>query len=157
MLRRILVAVDSGAPATRAVETAVELAGVVRGLIGVLHVVDTSRAFHPDPQVFDDQLMAQLREEGDRILEIACARIPQNINVERLREEGDPAQTILDIAQCWAADLIVIGTDARGRLAHFLLGSTADTVIRRAPCPVITVRVDAKTGSSKRTPEASVA
>jgi nucleotide-binding universal stress UspA family protein len=54
--------------------------------------------------------------------------------------EGEPAETIIEAAKEWRADAIVLGSDSRGRLAHFLLGSTADTVIRRAPCPVLTVR-----------------
>jgi nucleotide-binding universal stress UspA family protein len=57
--------------------------------------------------------------------------------------EGDPAETILNSAREWNADLIVIGSDSRGRLAHFLLGSTADSVIRKASCPVLSVRAAA--------------
>jgi len=56
--------------------------------------------------------------------------------------EGDPADTILAMAAEWNAELIVIGSDSRGRLAHFLLGSTADSVIRKAKCPVVAVRAD---------------
>ena len=46
---------------------------------------------------------------------------------------------IVTAAQVWEPDLILIGTRARGRLAQFLLGSTTEDVIRRAPCPVIAV------------------
>ncbi|MBC8106225.1 MAG: universal stress protein [Anaerolineae bacterium] len=58
--------------------------------------------------------------------------------------EGDPADVTVSTAKLCDADPIVIGTDRRGRLAHFLLGSTADSVIRRARCPVLVVRRDRK-------------
>jgi nucleotide-binding universal stress UspA family protein len=62
----------------------------------------------------------------------------------------------LGSAREWPADLIVIGTDSRGRLSHFLLGSTADSIVRRAPCPVVTVRADARIGWQK-TPSVATA
>jgi Ala-tRNA(Pro) deacylase len=45
-------------------------------------------------------------------------------------------------AHDWGADLIVIGTHGRGRFSSFILGSTAEAVIRRATCPVLTVAHD---------------
>ena len=53
--------------------------------------------------------------------------------------EGVPADEIVLAVRTWEADLIVIGTRGRNRVAEFLLGSVADAVIRRAPCPVLTV------------------
>jgi nucleotide-binding universal stress UspA family protein len=48
--------------------------------------------------------------------------------------------TVLDYAAEKEIDLIVMGTHGRGALAHMLLGSVAEQVVRRAPCPVLTVR-----------------
>ena len=53
---------------------------------------------------------------------------------------GSPFQEIVRYAEEQAIDLIVIGTHGRGPLGHMLLGSVAEKVVRKAPCPVLTVR-----------------
>lgn len=53
---------------------------------------------------------------------------------------GDPAATIVRVAQEHGVDLIVMGTHGRTGLQHVLLGSVAENVIRHATCPVLTVR-----------------
>ena len=53
---------------------------------------------------------------------------------------GSPLVEIVRYAQEHSVDLIVMGTHGHGPVAHMLLGSVADNVIRRAPCPVLTVR-----------------
>ena len=62
------------------------------------------------------------------------------IAVERILVEGDPAFEILRAADTLNADLIVMGTHGRGGLSRMLMGSVADTVTRKAGCPVLTVR-----------------
>jgi nucleotide-binding universal stress UspA family protein len=53
---------------------------------------------------------------------------------------GDPAAEILRVAQAVKADLIVLGTHGRTGLGRLLMGSVAEQVVRRAPCPVVTVK-----------------
>jgi nucleotide-binding universal stress UspA family protein len=53
---------------------------------------------------------------------------------------GPVASTIVAFAQSHAIDLIVMGTHGRSGIAHLLLGSVAERVVRTAPCPVLTVR-----------------
>ncbi len=53
---------------------------------------------------------------------------------------GRPYPTILDYASQQQVDMIVIATHGRGALTHMLLGSVTDKVVRKAPCPVLTVR-----------------
>jgi nucleotide-binding universal stress UspA family protein len=60
--------------------------------------------------------------------------------VERRLEDGQPAEVILRVAQEESADLIAMGTQARTGLGRLLLGSVAEQVLRRATCPVLTVR-----------------
>ena len=51
-----------------------------------------------------------------------------------------PAMAVVDYARDAAIDLIVMGTHGRGAVAHLLMGSVAERVVRTAPCPVLTVR-----------------
>ena len=52
-----------------------------------------------------------------------------------------PVEEIVDYAKEKNIDLIVMGTHGRGWLAHVLMGSVAEKVVRKAPCPVLTVRL----------------
>ncbi len=62
------------------------------------------------------------------------------VGVEHRLEEGDPATAILGLAEAVKADLIVMGTHGRTGLSRLLMGSVAEKVVRRAECPVVTVK-----------------
>ena len=69
-----------------------------------------------------------------------------------LAAEGTPARSVVKVGAAWEeiirvaaeehADMIVMATQGRTGLERFMLGSVADRVVRRAPCPVLTVRAD---------------
>jgi nucleotide-binding universal stress UspA family protein len=145
--KKVLVAIDGSRPAARALDVAIKLASQIGAQLATVHVVDLSRAFVPELGIADDVMITTLRREGAESLDAACRRVPESLKVERFLVEGEPAETIISTAEDWGADVIVMGSDSRGRLAHFLLGSTADSVIRRSPCPVMTVRVNAATAT----------
>jgi nucleotide-binding universal stress UspA family protein len=63
-----------------------------------------------------------------------------NVQVSRHFEEGDPVTQILNVAEESHVDLIVMGTHGRRGLSRLVMGSVAEQVVRRAPCPVLTVR-----------------
>jgi universal stress protein A len=85
----------------------------------------------PDPQLLSQEAKEQLNQ-----LEVPDS----NVRAERRYEEGDPATTILRAAQEIHADLIVMGTHGRTGLGRLLMGSVAEQVVRKAPCPVLTVK-----------------
>jgi nucleotide-binding universal stress UspA family protein len=65
----------------------------------------------------------------------------QGLTVDFEEPEGDPADTVTRRAQELGADLIAMTTHGRTGLGRLLLGSVAESVIRKAPCPVLLVRV----------------
>jgi nucleotide-binding universal stress UspA family protein len=157
MINKILVAVDASVPAGCAVGVAVGLARQLGAQLRMVHVVDSWLARLPELAVYDDAVLNELRSGGENALANACARVPDGVPCERVLLEGDPPETITTTARDWPADLIVIGSDSHGRLAHFLLGSTADSVVRRASCPVVTVRAtDDLAGANKTSVAATV-
>jgi nucleotide-binding universal stress UspA family protein len=62
------------------------------------------------------------------------------VPVEHRLAEGDSAEEILRLAQESGCDLIVLGTHGRTGLPRLLMGSVAEQVVRKAPCPVLTVK-----------------
>jgi len=83
-----------------------------------------------------ERLLREL-EDGDRV------RVFGRLDM------GDPCEAILRAARTGSFDLVVMGTHGRTGLAHALLGSVAERVVRQAPCPVLTLRA-----SAAATPEA---
>jgi len=144
-LKRILVATDFGEASDVALAYGRELARTFKASLDVLHVADNvlARGFaaegyvtsYPDLQrdVEDAaarQLSALLCDE-DRALLGAKAVV---------RTSTAPALSIVDYAREANIDLIIMGTHGRGAMAHLLMGSVAERVVRTAPCPVLTVR-----------------
>jgi nucleotide-binding universal stress UspA family protein len=117
--------------------------------VEVLHVVEdpfVSGAWSPEavapniPELLAD-LVAAARGKLD---ELKAAAIRRGVRLETTVlttvVTGKPATSITDYAQTERFDLIVMGTHGRTGLSHALLGSVAERVVRKAPCPVLTVR-----------------
>jgi nucleotide-binding universal stress UspA family protein len=106
----------------------------------VLHVVP------PPPVTIQGEMIAFVPPE-ERDLEGLRERLRRYqpdgaaVPVDHFLEEGDPAAVILRVAKTTPCDLIVMGTHGRPGLGRLLMGSVAEEVVRKAPCPVITVKV----------------
>jgi len=72
-----------------------------------------------------------------------------NVRLERVLRDGPAPGTILEVADEFGADLIVMGTHGRTGLSRMLMGSVAEMVMRRARCPVLTVRESTVTDEIK--------
>jgi nucleotide-binding universal stress UspA family protein len=83
--------------------------------------------------------LMRIRQNAERLLEEAKAKYPGHGFVTELRE-GKAAALVLDAARRHGAQLIVMGTHGRGGIEHLFLGSVAARVVRKARCPVMTVR-----------------
>jgi nucleotide-binding universal stress UspA family protein len=77
-------------------------------------------------------------EQWDKLRRLR-ARNPR-VQVEHRLAEGEPAETILRVARETGCDLILMGTHGRTGLGRLLMGSVAEQVVRKAPCPVLTVK-----------------
>jgi nucleotide-binding universal stress UspA family protein len=140
--QHILVPTDFSANADYALDYAIELAQVLQARLTVLYV------FHVSPLALGDAppavLSATLQEmeaTTQQQMQATLARVQQaGLQGDSAIVEGLPFQTIIDTAQARGADLIVMGTHGRTGLAHALLGSVAEKVMRLAPCPVLVTR-----------------
>ncbi|OFW48733.1 MAG: hypothetical protein A3G77_14625 [Acidobacteria bacterium RIFCSPLOWO2_12_FULL_68_19] len=136
MFTRILIATDFSPLSDAALAHARTLAGTFGAQLHLLHVLPNLflRAVvndpHGDKPAAVDQLLARLTAE-DR------ARLQPVPVVER---SDEPADEIVSYARTRDIGLIVMGTHGRHGMAHTLVGSVAEKVVRAAPCPVLTVR-----------------
>jgi nucleotide-binding universal stress UspA family protein len=138
MFKEILIAVDDGETALWAAQTAGQLADATGGRATVIHVVDAAYTFVPSENRFES-VLAALRRDGREALRVAMNKLPDSVRGAALLREGHPPDEILAAAESLGADLIVTGSHGRGRIAQFILGSTADALVRRALCPVLIV------------------
>lgn len=137
--RRVLVAVDGSAQAGWAADAAGAIARDLGARVTLLHVlappigVAGELGYVPPP-------VGETRRSAEAMLREARSRFPAGVEVDEVvYDDGDPAVRIVAAAEGVGADLIVIGRHARGPLARLILGSTADAVVRRAPCAVLTI------------------
>ena len=139
LFQKILVAVDQSQQAVWAVQMAGELARTTGAQIALIHAYRIDPGYTQEMAVPVEDLIADLRETGQDLLQRARKLIPAQVEVSETLADGEAAKQIVETAEKWGAHLIVMGTHGRGRISHFLLGSTADSVIRMARCPVLTV------------------
>ena len=137
--RRILIALDDSAIAAHAVEVGTELASALTAQAALVYVVDPTSGFAPDSGIPAVEWIATLKREGQAFLAAAAQRTHEPPAWQFLRE-GKPADQILAAAREWDADVIVIGTHGRSGVSRLVLGSTAESVVRHAACPVLVVR-----------------
>jgi len=140
-LKNILVPTDFSEQSAKAVRYGAELAAKFDAQLHVLHAVDTTPimygetgAYLPQEATADIVAASVRRLDG---LEIESAG---NLQVKRTVAEGHPFVEIVRYGKENEIDLIVIGTHGRGAIAHLLLGSVAERVVRKASCPVLVVR-----------------
>lgn len=139
--RRILIPTDGSEGVKPAVRKAIDLAAALGSEVLGLYVVD-SAAFAALPGDFGwGTIRTAFAEQADAALGfVEEAARERGVPSARRVTEGHPAAEIVRVAEEWPADLVVMGTLGRTGLAHLLLGSVAERVIRHAPCPVLVVR-----------------
>lgn len=143
-ITRILVPTDFSATADAALDYAFGLAERFGASVQLLHVLDdpfiyegiSAEAYISEAPLTRTAMLEDAREKlGHR----AGPRAPQ-VPIETEVLFGHGARTIAEYAAERGIDLIVMGTHGRTGIAHVLLGSVAERVVRTAPCPVLTVR-----------------
>jgi nucleotide-binding universal stress UspA family protein len=150
-IHKILAPVDFSSCSKAALEHAVELAERYFGAtIDVLHVWEPPQYVGPHTSVMTPvgkyesiEQIAHVAAMKEMEALLAGAESRGVVQFRRLHEVGDPIQTILAVAARGAYDLIVMGTHGRTGMSHDYLGSIAEKVVRRAPCPVLTFRAKA--------------
>jgi nucleotide-binding universal stress UspA family protein len=136
---RIMVAYDGSAPARHALEVATRMAEKSRGTLILVNVVPPATGNGGEYVCSLEWLDAVRYRAAGEVLDQLRRSLPASIAVQQVVRRGVPKDEVVAAAEECKADLIVMGTSARGRIVQLLRGSTAEEVIRRAACPVVTV------------------
>ncbi len=142
-LRKILVPHDFSDYSLHALKYAVTFAGHFKSELIILHVVEP--IVYPADFSFGQVSIPAMEEEirkhsEEQLGEVITTKVPSEINAVALIKTGKPFVEIIDVAKQENVDLIVISSHGRTGMDHVLFGSTADKVVRKAPCPVLTIR-----------------
>lgn len=140
-LKRILVPIDFSESSLKALRYAVPFAERFGATIYLVHIIETS-FFIADVQNIalalpQSKLVENARE---KLFSLADREIAEIVPVSIQVRPGKPFDQIAATAKELDVDLIIIATHGYTGLKRVVLGSTAERVIRHAPCPVLTVR-----------------
>lgn len=134
-LKKILVPVDYSERSKKALQYAMPFAKQFGAQIVLLHLVE------PYPQIpemapVDVENLADARKQMGELKKT----IDKSVPIESVIRVGVATAGIVEAAKELDIDLVILATQGRSGLAHVLLGSTAERVVRHAPCPVLVVR-----------------
>jgi universal stress protein A len=140
-LKKILVPIDFSECSEKALLYARGFAKQFGARIVLLHVVELSYSY-ADMAVFD---YASLEKDLRQAAEVRLKNLAKGVEKDGTAVAVEirlvrPARAVAEIAKELGTDLIVISTHGYTGLKHALLGSTAETIVRHAPCPVLVVR-----------------
>jgi len=145
---KIVAATDFSEDSTLALTFAQELAAKFSAEIVLVHVDQPLAPVMMTPELgpaMDVGAMGRIAEEQRMLAQKELDKIAGKLREAGLKVKvqlkvGSPFMEILRAAQSENADLIVLGTHGRTGLAHVLMGSVAERVVQKSPCPVLTTR-----------------
>jgi nucleotide-binding universal stress UspA family protein len=143
-IKRVLVPTDFSESAEHALAYGVSFAAEYEAELVLLHVVESLTVGYasdlfpvPMAEVFDEISGYAKTEIGKLAADVRQKGIP----VREMVLQGKPSAEIVRVAQEEKVDIIVLGTHGKGMLDQALFGSTAERVIRKSPCPVLTCQL----------------
>ncbi|MBI3860577.1 MAG: universal stress protein [Planctomycetia bacterium] len=147
-IKKILFGTDFSECAKAAQDYAAQFAEQFHAELHLLHVLPDVAMMMPDPGTalsLPQNYMLDIKNEAERSLgKLLPDAAKAGVTIVRSVRMGNPFVEIVKYAEETGIDLIVVGTHGRGALMHVLMGSIAEKVVRKSPCPVLTVRPHGK-------------
>jgi nucleotide-binding universal stress UspA family protein len=141
--KKILFATDFSEISEYAFDYALTLAEKFGSRLIIIHVINEPvdlRGFYV-PHISFDSIEREIASSAEKMMDKFCGqKLKSFANFEKCTVSGIPYEEVLRKAEAEQVDLIVLGTHGRAGIDHFLFGSTAERVVRRSSCPVMTVR-----------------
>jgi nucleotide-binding universal stress UspA family protein len=154
----VLVPLDGSALAETALPGAALLASQLGATLVLLRVIPppiaADAASMPGAMIDVATVVELEQEEARRYMAARAAKLAGGVGAETTVEVGPPSDAIVKTAVERRATAIVMGTHGHGGVLHAVFGSTAERVVRQAPCPVVLVRVGMTAGNDPAPPSA---
>lgn len=150
-MKKVLVAIDYNPVSEKVAKAALDLVDSIDAEICLLHVLAEVSYYGTDYPTFlgydgytgmgpDINMVMEMRKVAEEFLEKAADHLNHPAVTTHLTE-GDTASAILDYAEEWKADLIVMGTHSHSALEKLLMGTVAEKVLEKTKVPVYMVPV----------------
>lgn len=142
-LKKILIATDFSDHARVAFRHALGIAQAFHSELILLHVLELNDMLSQLPPIGENYFspaLTQAQEDHAKHLGEEWLKECGDVKARFLTRQGSPFLEILGTAREEDVDLLVVGTHGRGMIAHMLMGSVAEKIVRKASCPVLTVR-----------------
>jgi nucleotide-binding universal stress UspA family protein len=142
-IKKILCAVDFSDTSENALDYAVSFAAALKAQLEVLHALELPFLPSYSTSAIEDMdgLVGRVKEECSKRLAALVEKHRRGYaGVTHRVVVGTPAMEIIAAAKEGKFDLVVVGTQGRTGLKHMFIGSVAEKVVRKAPCPVLTVK-----------------
>ncbi|MDI1450714.1 universal stress protein [Polyangium sp. 6x1] len=136
---KLLVPIDFEAASVKALALAKDLAARLGYQVVLVHAYQLPVYTYPG---LEPTLLPGFHTEVMAAAQRAVDQLAQQEGVSAVLREGDAATEVLAVAEELGAKMIVMGTHGRTGVAHLILGSVAEKIIRKSPVPVVTVRAD---------------
>ena len=141
LFNKILLPTDFSDHANEALRYATQLAQTHAASLCLVHAYDLLPYALPDGPIMDERQLETVRvafqKQLEQLRQAAEARGIARVETQLL--QGPASSEIVRVASEQHFDLIVMGTHGRTGLSHLLIGSVTEKVVRRAPCPVLTI------------------
>lgn len=146
-IKKILVPIDFSDYSKSALKYAVNFAKIFNAEMYLIYVVEPV-IYPPDfsmGQIAIPSVTVEMDERAkEELTKLAHQEIPAEIKRQVIIKTGKPFVEIIETAAEEDIDLIIIATHGHSGVEHILFGSTAEKVVRKAPCPVLTLREPVK-------------
>ncbi len=141
-IKKILVPIDFSDYSLKALDYAIDFAAVTKAELFIVNVIEpivypTDFTMGEVVPTFESTIEVNF---SDQLKKIAEEKIGDKLKYHLLTKEGRPFLEIISAAKETDADLIIIATHGHTGMEHILFGSTAEKVVRKAPCPVLSLR-----------------
>ena len=139
----IVVATDFSPTARHAFDTALRWASKLGARVSIVHVIKgawSETEVAPGTRTLQSLKTAAFLKLG----RLARLALETGVRADAHLATGNPAERILAYCRTHRVDLLVVGTQGRGGISRTLLGSVADELVRKVPCPVLTINPSVK-------------
>ena len=142
MFKKVLCAVDFSEFTDEIVGYAVNIAKKFDAALHMIHVIPNLTYYTPYESFLTPENLVAVEKNMEKGVDKDFDKIIKKIDipVKKTVRTGITFVEIIDYVKAESIDLIVMGTHGRSGIEHILIGSVAEKVVRKSPCPVLTIR-----------------